>query len=42
MDPYTVKLSSLTEFIQFQVIFCAKSGGMGCEELRILVHVSKN
>lgn len=42
MDLYTIKLGSLTEFIQFQVIFLDKSGGMGCEELKILVHVSKN
>lgn len=43
MDLSTIKLGSLTEFIQFQVIFLDKSGGgMGCEELKILVHVSKN
>lgn len=42
MDLCAIKLSNLIEFTQFQVIFLAEPHGMGCEELRILVHVSKN
>lgn len=34
MDLYTEKLNNLTEL---SLIFLIKSGGMGCEELRIFV-----